>query len=203
MAVLASAYLLRPEYFHEIARLRVVKVIEVLAQPQFVKKPGCPRAICVPATPDSFAIVLIANNELLERGEIEMKLPLCTQGFDRPDEDQISRPRAETGEWRRREDKKLAGLKMGRGFQANFREPRSRILATLRHLFYLFEDKSVQIFGPRLIDREQGKPPGADANQPKHSAKNSAKFAAGNGDGGRLRLRTAAATIDEQRAAFH
>ena len=118
MAVLASAYLLRPEYFHEIARLPVVKVIEVLAQPQFMKKPGCARAICVPATPDSFAIVLIANNELLERGEIEMKLPLCTQGFDRPDEDQISRPRAETGEWRRREDKKLAGLKMGRGFQA-------------------------------------------------------------------------------------
>lgn len=121
--MLASAHLLRPEYFHEVARLRVVKIVEVLAQPQFVKKPGCPWAIRVPATPDSFAIVLIANDELVERGEIEVQLSARAKCLDGSDEHEIGRTRAETGEWRRREDKKFAGLKMGRGFQANFREP--------------------------------------------------------------------------------
>jgi len=203
MTMLASAYLFGPKDFHEIARPRLVEVVEVATEPEFVKEPGGAWPICVPTAPDSFAVVLIANNKLIESREIEMKLPVRTQGFDRPDEDQVSRPRAETGERRRRENKKLTRLKVGRGFQANFCEPRSGIPAALRNLFHLLEDKSIQIFGPRLIDREQGKPPGADANQPKHSAKNSAKFPAGNGDGGRLRLRTAAATIDEQRAAFH
>src|SRR5205823_8876408 len=38
MPVLTFANLTRPKYFHEIARLRLVKIVKILAKPQLVKK---------------------------------------------------------------------------------------------------------------------------------------------------------------------
>ncbi len=96
MSVLASAHLLRPEDLHEIARLRLIEVVEVSAKPQFVKEAGCARAICVPPAPNSFAIVLISDDELIQRRKIEVELSPRTQGFDCSDKHEIGRSRTET-----------------------------------------------------------------------------------------------------------
>ena len=52
---------------------------------------------------------------------------------------------------------------MGGGLEPNLCETRYRITTTLGHLFHLFEDESVQIFGRHLIGREHSKPDDADA----------------------------------------
>ena len=74
MSVLAFAYLPGPKDFHEIARLRLIKVVEVLAKSQFMEETGGTRSICIPSTPDSFAVPLISNDKLLQSGKIELKL---------------------------------------------------------------------------------------------------------------------------------
>jgi len=96
MSVLASAHLLRPEDLHEIARLRLIEVVEVLAKPQFMKEAGCPWPICVPPAPDSFAIVLISDDELIQRSKIEVELSPRPQRFDGSNKDEIGRSRTET-----------------------------------------------------------------------------------------------------------
>src|SRR4029453_2585556 len=58
ISVLVSSHLPRPENLHEIARLRLIEVIEVLSKLQFVKKAGCAGSVCVPSAPDAFAIAL-------------------------------------------------------------------------------------------------------------------------------------------------
>ena len=96
MSVLASAYLPRPEYFQEIARLCLVEVVEVSAEPQFVKEASCPWPICVPPAPDPFAIMLISDDELIQRSKIEVELSPRTQRFDGSNKDEIGRSRTET-----------------------------------------------------------------------------------------------------------
>ena len=71
MSVLVSPDLPRPENFHEIARFRLIEVIEVLSKLQLVKQTGCARPICIPAAPDAFAIALISDDQSLQRGIIE------------------------------------------------------------------------------------------------------------------------------------
>ena len=90
MPVLTFANLARPKYFHEIARLRLVKIVKILAKPQLVKKTRGTWSVCVPSAPDPFAIVLISNDELLQSGEIEMELASRAQSLNGPDEHEIS-----------------------------------------------------------------------------------------------------------------
>ena len=89
MPVLVSTDLPGPENLHEIARLGLVEIIEVLSKLQLMKKTGRAGAICVPATPDAFAIMLIADDQSLKRGIVETKLTTFAQSLDRPDEYQI------------------------------------------------------------------------------------------------------------------
>jgi len=81
MSVLTFAYLPGPKDFHEIARLCLVKVGEVLAKPQFMKETGSARPIRIPPAPDSFTIVLISNDKLFQSGKIEVKLTARAQGL--------------------------------------------------------------------------------------------------------------------------
>ena len=96
MSVLVSSHLSRPEYFHEIARLGLIDIVEVSTEPQLVKETRRAWAIRVPAAPDAFSIVLVANDQTLKRGVIQSKLTAFAQSFDRPDKDQIRRTRTET-----------------------------------------------------------------------------------------------------------
>ena len=63
MSVLVSANLPRPENLHEITRLRLVEIIEVSSKLQLMKKARRAGAICIPATPDAFAVMLIADDQ--------------------------------------------------------------------------------------------------------------------------------------------
>src|ERR1043166_597287 len=145
MSVLAFAHLARPEYFHKISGARFGKIIEVAAKSKFMKETGCAWAVGVPASPDSFAIVLITNNELLESGEIEMQFSPRAQSLDRLDKHEIGRARAKTWIGRRRQNKKFAGFEVGGGLQADLGEPGDGVLPALRHLFDLLENQPVEI----------------------------------------------------------
>ena len=91
MSVLGFAHLPRPENFHEVARLRLIKVIEVRSKPQLVKETGGARSICVPAAPDAFPIALISNDQLFQSGVIQTKVAARTQGLDGSNENKIGR----------------------------------------------------------------------------------------------------------------
>jgi len=149
--VLVFTDLARPENFHEIAGLRLIKIIEVLAQLQFVEKTGGAWPIRVPPAPDSFAIALIANDQLFQSRIVEMQFVLRAQSLDRSDEHQIRCPRAET--WPRRQNEKLAGLKMCRGLEADLCEVRNRITPAFRHLLDLLKNKAVAIAAERGTDK--------------------------------------------------
>ena len=112
-------------------------------------------AICVPATPDAFSIVLVANNQALKRAIVQIKLTAFAQSFDRSDKDQIRRARTETGP--RRNDKKFARLKMCRRLQANLCKMRNRVTTAFRHLPDLIEDKVVAVAGERELRRSGDK----------------------------------------------
>src|SRR5205807_1487513 len=60
------------------------------------KEAGCPRSICVPPAPDSFAIVLISDDELIQCSKIEVELSPRPQRFDGSNKDEIGRSRTET-----------------------------------------------------------------------------------------------------------
>src|SRR4029079_3600168 len=70
MTMLGATHLGRPEYLHEIAGLRLRKVVEVLADAKFVKQACRAGTIRIPAAPNSFAITLAPNHQLLQRREI-------------------------------------------------------------------------------------------------------------------------------------
>ena len=89
--MLISTDLRRPKDFHEIAWLGLGKIIEVTAQIELVKKPGCARAVCVPTAPDSFTIALVTNHELIQGGEVEIKLTVGPKRLDCLNENQIRR----------------------------------------------------------------------------------------------------------------
>jgi len=133
-----------PENLDEIARLRLIEVDEVRAEPQFVKKSRCPRSVCIPAAPDPFAVVLVSNHQLFESGEIQVKLAALAQCFDRFDEDEIRCAGAETRGCRRRKDEKFSRFKMGGRLQSDLSEMRDRILATGGHFFELLENKAIE-----------------------------------------------------------
>src|SRR5437763_13676471 len=91
MATLASADILAPEDFHEITRPPLRKIREVAAQTEFVKQSRCPWAICIPAPPNAFTVMLLANDQLTEGGDIDLQLAALAQRLQCLDEHQLSR----------------------------------------------------------------------------------------------------------------
>ena len=97
MSVFIFSHLPRPENFHEIAWLRLIKVVEIAAKSQLVKETRSAGAIGVPSAPDPFAVTLISNDQVLQSGVIEMKFASRTQRLDRSDEHEVGCARTETG----------------------------------------------------------------------------------------------------------
>jgi len=136
----ASADVFVPKNFHEIAGLRLREIGEVSSKLELVKQTASSGAVGVPATPNPFAIVLIANHKLVQRGEIELELPTVAQSFDRFDENDVSRARAEARIRRGRDDKEFSRFKMRGGLQFDLGEVRDGIFPAARHLPHLLED---------------------------------------------------------------
>src|SRR4029077_21196233 len=82
VAVFGSTDFRRPEYFHEITRLRLGKIVKILPDAELIEKARRSRSIRIPASPNSLAIALPANQQLLQRREIESELPAIAQSFD-------------------------------------------------------------------------------------------------------------------------
>ena len=155
MSVLVSSHLARPENFHEIARLGLIDIVEISTKPQLVKQTRGARAICVPAAPDAFSIVLIANDQAFKRAVVETKLTTFAQSFDRPDKHQIGRARTETRP--RGNDKEFSRLEMCRRLQANLCKMRNRVTTAFRHLPDLLQNQIVAIAGERELRRDTNK----------------------------------------------
>jgi len=112
MAAFASADTVRPKDFHEVAWLRLAEVVEVATESELVKKARRSRAIRIPAAPNAFAVALISNDQLIERGEVELKLPALAQGFEGANENNVSGAGTKAREGRLWDAEKFAGLKM-------------------------------------------------------------------------------------------
>lgn len=110
-----------------------------------MKEAGGAGPVRIPTAPDSFAVMLIPNNQLLERGKVELKISASPKCFDGFDEDKISRARTKTRRVRRRQDEKFAGLEMSGLLQANLGEMGGRVSSPFRHLRDLFQDEIVQV----------------------------------------------------------
>jgi len=108
VAMLGATHLGRPEYFHEIAGLRLREVVEVLADAEFVKQARRAGSIRIPASPNSFAIALSANHQLLQGREIQIERTVIAQGFDCFDENEIGCARAVARRRSFGENKKLS-----------------------------------------------------------------------------------------------
>lgn len=106
MSMLVSSHLSRPENFHEIAGFGLIDIVEIATEAQLVKQTRGSRAICVPSSPDAFAVVLVANDQALKGAVVQTKLTTFAQSFDRSDEHQIGRARTET--WPRGNDKEFS-----------------------------------------------------------------------------------------------
>src|SRR2546421_7213361 len=115
MTAFAPTDILVPKNFHEIAGLRLREIGKVSSEPKLMKKTTSSRTIGVPATPNAFAIVLIANHQLIQRRSIELELPTIAQGFECFDENYVSRARAEARIRRGWNDKEFPGFEMRGG----------------------------------------------------------------------------------------
>ena len=140
MTVFAPTDILVPKNFHEIARLRLREIRKVSSESEFVKQAASSGAVGVPAAPNPFAIALVANHKLVQRCKIELELAAVAQGFDRFDEDDISRARAETRIRRGRDDEEFSRFEVRGRFQLNFGEVRDGVIAAARHLLDLLEN---------------------------------------------------------------
>src|SRR5258708_35232002 len=96
MAPFAPTDIFVPENFHEIARLRLRKVGEISSESELVKQTRGSGSVRIPATPNAFAVVLVANHKLVQGGEIKLELPTIAQSFNCFDEHDVSRARAKT-----------------------------------------------------------------------------------------------------------
>src|ERR1700736_963948 len=140
VAAFAPADILVPKNLHEIARLRLCEIGKVSSEAEFVKQTRGSGSVRIPPTPNPFAVVLIANHKLVERGEIELELAAVAQSFNRFDEHDVSRARAEARIRPGRYDKEFSGFEMRGGLQFDFGEVRDGIFSATRHLLHLLED---------------------------------------------------------------
>src|SRR6516165_8506378 len=97
MSAFALADIVVPKDFHEIAGLRLRKIGKVPAEPELVKQTRGAGTVRVPASPNAFTIVLIANDELVESCVVKLQLAAVAQHFDGLNKDDVGRARAKTG----------------------------------------------------------------------------------------------------------
>src|SRR5207253_8778082 len=122
---------------HEIARLRLIEVVEILPKPKFVKKTGCARSVCVPSAPDTFAVALISNDQSLQRGIIQVQLAVRTQSLDRSDKNQICCAGAKPGRGLRSQNEKFADSELCGELKRNLCKVRNGIAPACGNLLDL------------------------------------------------------------------
>ncbi|MDB6148119.1 MAG: hypothetical protein JWO45_1783 [Spartobacteria bacterium] len=119
-----------------------------------MKKPCRARSVGIPSAPNALAIALVADDELVKRGHVEIQLALFSQVLNRPDENQISRPGTKTrrsGCW---QNEKLSGFEMSGRLQLDGGEVRDGVFATGRHGPHLLENSIVTIFGDKACNTD-------------------------------------------------
>src|SRR5437870_13613840 len=82
VTALAPAHVFVPKDFHEVARLRLRKIGEVVTEPELMEQARRAGTVCIPAAPNSFAVALVADDQLIQGGEIELQLSVIAQGLD-------------------------------------------------------------------------------------------------------------------------
>src|SRR5690242_21238767 len=122
MSAFAAADVVVPENFHEIAGLRLCEIGEVPAEPELVKQSTGAGTVRVPSAPNAFAVVLIANDQLIQRREIELQLAAVAQRLDRFDENQIRRAGTETHVRLCRDDEEFSGFEMRSRLELDLRD---------------------------------------------------------------------------------
>src|SRR6476619_2855337 len=120
VAAFTTTHIVVPKDFHEIARLRLRKIGEVSAQAEFVKQSRGSGTVRVPTSPHAFTVMLVANDQLVQRRIVELELPAVAQLFNRLNENQVGGARTKTHIRLRRGDKKFSGFKMSGGLQFYF-----------------------------------------------------------------------------------
>src|ERR1051325_1918282 len=140
MAALAPADVFVPENFHEITGLRLIEIGKVAAEAELIKEARGSGTIGIPPAPDAFTIMLVTNDELIERREIELQLPAIAQRFDCLDENDVGRAGAEARIRRSRNDEKLSRFKMRGRLQFDRGKMRNGIAPAARHFLHLLED---------------------------------------------------------------
>ena len=154
MTVLAPPDFRRPEYFHEIAGLRLGEIVEIFTEIHLVEEPRRSRPVRIPPTPNAFAVALVADKKTVENRVFEPERAARPQRFNRFDEHQIRRAGAIARGCRIRDDGKNSGLKMRGGLEPDRSGPRGGITSAGRHRANLIEN-DVVILGRRdLADAE-------------------------------------------------
>src|SRR6516162_2293674 len=166
MSAFALADIVVPKDFHEIAGLRLRKIGKVPAEPELVKQTRGAGTVRIPASPNAFTIVLIANDELVESCVVKFQLAAGPQHFDGLNKDDVGRARAKTGIRRSWDYEEFSRFKMRSRLQLDFGEVRDRIFAAGRHFAHLLENQRV-VVGPasrcdNTIDHQR-------SNQPAHA----------------------------------
>jgi hypothetical protein len=91
MSALTTSDALRPKDFHEIAWTGLSEAVEVAAKAELMKKARRAWSVRVPASPNAFAVALVSNDQLIERGEVELKLTALAQGLNRSNKNEVGR----------------------------------------------------------------------------------------------------------------
>src|SRR5690349_15994997 len=143
-----------PENLHEIAGLGLLEAGKVVSKSELVKQSRRAGTVRVPASPHAFAVVLIANDQLIQGRVIELQFTAVAQLLDRLDENEIRRARAETHVRFGRNDEKFSRFEMGRGLQLYFCDVRGRIFAAARHSVDLIEDERIETGCVHDVSRE-------------------------------------------------
>lgn len=156
VAALGFANAFGPEDFHEIAGTRFAEIVEVSAESKLMKQPCGAGPVCVPSSPNSFAVALVANHELTESGEVQVKLPPLSQMFQSSDEHEISGAGTKARRCSRGKDEKLAGLEVGCGLKSNFGYAAHRVIAADRHGAHLLQHEGVEVLGGSESGAEAG-----------------------------------------------
>jgi len=147
MPAFAATDTFRPEDFHEITRLRFREAVEIAAEAELMKKAGCPRAVCIPAAPNSVPIVLVSNDQLIERSDVELKLSAFAQGLDCANENEVSSAGAKARKRRLGNGEHFPRFKVRGRLQSDLGIMRGGIFPAAGHFTDLLEDKTVQVFG--------------------------------------------------------
>ena len=121
----------------------MIEIGEVAAEAKLVEEPRGSGTVRIPPTPDAFPVVLVANDQLVERGKIDLQRAARAQRFDRFNKHDVCRAGTEARKRRSRDNEEFSRFKMRRGLQLDRGEMRHGIVPAARHVLNLLQNKAV------------------------------------------------------------